>query len=75
MQGLGHICVDHSQPAVRRAAAALMAARAAISERSIRIPEIGKFSTARWVWAPQRARGRDPDLAHRVVLDPVLAIS
>ena len=37
------------------AAAALMAARAAISERSIRTPEMGKFSTARCVWAPQRA--------------------
>jgi hypothetical protein len=37
------------------AAAPLMRASAAISEASRRTPEIGKFSTARWVWAPHRA--------------------
>ena len=33
------------------AAAPLMAASAPISSRSMGVPEIGKFSTARWVWA------------------------
>jgi hypothetical protein len=33
------------------ATAALMRARASIWERSSRSPEIGKFSTARCVWA------------------------
>ena len=28
-----------------------MAASAPISSRSMGVPEIGKFSTARWVWA------------------------
>ena len=33
------------------AAAPLMAASAEIRDRSTVVPEIGKFSTARWVWA------------------------
>ena len=33
------------------ATAPLIRARAAISAGSRRVPEIGKFSTARWVWA------------------------
>ena len=33
----------------------LIAASAAIRRRSMRSPEIGKLSTARWVWAPHRA--------------------
>ena len=37
------------------ATAALMRASASIWERSSRSPEIGKFSTARWVWAPHLA--------------------
>jgi hypothetical protein len=35
--------------------APLIEASAPIIARSIRSPEIGKFSTARCVWAPQRA--------------------
>ena len=41
--------------ALARAAASLIRASAAISDRSSRTPEIGKFSTARWVCAPQWA--------------------
>lgn len=37
--------------ALTRAAALLMVASAWMSERSMRVPETGKFSTARWVWA------------------------
>ena len=37
------------------AAAPLIRASAAIRLRSFRIPEIGKFSTARWVCAPHLA--------------------
>src|SRR5581483_341915 len=37
------------------AAAPLISASAWIRLRSLRIPEIGKFSTARWVWAPYLA--------------------
>src|SRR5690606_30191290 len=37
------------------AAAPLTWARAQMWSRSRRVPEIGKFSTARWVWARQRA--------------------
>ena len=37
-------------------------------------PEIGKFSTARWVWARHSASRRHLDLAHRVVLDAVLGV-
>jgi hypothetical protein len=33
------------------AAAPLMRASASMWARSMRCPEIGKFSTARWVWA------------------------
>ena len=36
-------------------------------------PEMGKFSTARCVWACHLALGRDPDLAHGVVLDAEVA--
>jgi hypothetical protein len=38
-------------PAFTLAAAALILARASMCARSIRCPEMGKFSTARWVWA------------------------
>ncbi len=41
--------------ALASAAAPLMRASAAMSERSSRTPETGKFSTARWVCAAQRA--------------------
>src|SRR2546425_240144 len=37
------------------AAACLIEASAQIIRRSSRRPEIGKLSTARWVWAPQYA--------------------
>ncbi len=37
------------------AAAPLTAARAAMRRPSIRMPEIGKFSVARWVWAAHLA--------------------
>ncbi len=37
------------------AATPLIVARAPISARSIGLPEIGKFSTARCVWAPHNA--------------------
>jgi hypothetical protein len=37
--------------ALTPAAAPLIAASAAMSSRSIGVPEMGKFSTARWVWA------------------------
>src|SRR3712207_1721461 len=42
--------------ALTRAAAPLMAASAAMSSRSMGVPEIGKFSTARWVWARHLAQ-------------------
>src|SRR5262245_9365022 len=38
------------------AAHPLIDASAAISSREMRRSEIGKFSTARWVWAPHRAQ-------------------
>ena len=41
--------------AFSRAAAPLMAASAAMRDRSMGSPEIGKFSTARWVWAAHLA--------------------
>ena len=44
-----------AQPAFTRAASALISASARTSARSIGSPEIGKFSTARWVCAPQCA--------------------
>ena len=54
------------------AAAPLIAARAPMSSRSIGVPEIGKFSTARCVWARHLAQRGHADLAHGVVLDAVL---
>ena len=39
------------------------------------MPQIGKFSTARWVWARHRALSGHPHLAHRVVLDAVLVLA
>ena len=56
------------------ATAALIRASASICDRSSPRPEIGKFSTARWVWAPHFAAGGDPDLAHRVPLDAGLGV-
>ena len=38
-----------------RAAAALISPRARTCDGSSGVPEIGKFSTARWVWARQSA--------------------
>ena len=50
-------CWDVSTPScsLAVAAAALTRAIALISAGSIGVPEIGKFSTARWVWARQSA--------------------
>ena len=60
--------------ALTRAAAALMRASACDLGRLEAVaPEIGKFSTARWVWARHSASRGDAHLAHRVVLDAVLA--
>ena len=56
------------------AAAPLMAASAPISSRSMGVPEIGKFSTARCVWARHLAHAGDADLAHGVVLDAVVRV-
>ena len=54
------------------AAAALIGASARDQRALDGVPEIGKFSTARWVCARHLAAGRDPHLAHRVVLDAVV---
>ncbi len=56
--------------ALASAAARLIWASAAMWGPASPRPEIGKFSTARWVWAAYRASLRHPHLAHRVVLDP-----
>ena len=61
------------EPAFTRAASPLIMASARITRGSTAWPEIGKFSTARWVCAPQSASVRHPHLAHRVVLDAELA--
>ena len=53
------------------AAAPLMRASAAISEASRGTPEIGKFSTARCVWAPHRAVAGTRTSPMRVVLHTV----
>ena len=56
------------------AAAALIRASASMCARSSGCPEIGKFSTARWVCARHFASLGNADLAHRVVLDPVVVV-
>ena len=58
-----------------RAAAALTSPIAWMRAGSIGVPLIGKFSTARWVWARHSAVAGHLDLAHRVVLGPVAASS
>ncbi len=57
------------RPALTAAASDLISASARISRGSMVSPEIGKFSTARWVWAAYLAVSGHPHVAHRVVLD------
>ena len=56
------------------AAAALIIASARICAGSRPRPEIGKFSTARWVCAWYSGAGRNSHLAHGVVLDAVTRV-
>ena len=59
-------------PRFTPAAAALISASARITRRGSRRPLTGKFSTARWVCAPQSAAGHR-HLAQGVLLDPEAA--
>ena len=61
--------------ALTTAAAPLIAARAAMRRGSMRTPEMGKFSVARWVWAAHLAQAGHLDLAHGVVLGPARCVA
>ncbi len=64
--------VEHAELARWRVAAAvLIRASAPICAGSSGVPEIGKFSTARWVWARQSASAGTRTSPMRVVLDAV----
>ena len=68
---VGEVRVEDAELSVGDGAGALDAAPARRSAHAaIGRPEIGKFSTARWVWARHRASRGTCDVPHRVVLGP-----
>ena len=63
----------HAERRLTDATAALMRASASICAALERSPEIGKFSTARWVCGSPPRVGGHAHLSHRVALDALLA--